>query len=315
MNLDLPNSVSIIEVGPRDGLQNEKQHLPTDAKIELVRRLSAAGLKEIEVTSFTHPKWIPNLADAEDVVRGTADLPITAFALIPNRRGLDRALSCGTAGATFVLSASDAHNEANLNRPTAASLDELLQLDDDARQAGMITRISISVAFGCPFSGPVAPDHLAGIVGRFAEAGATRIGLCDTIGIAHPAQVHAVSAMMLQRFPGIDFELHLHDTRGQALANTLAGLQAGITAFDSAVGGLGGCPYAPGATGNVATEDVVAMLTAMGIATGVDETALLGAAAHLAAWRDRPLDSAAWRRASAGAGSNTAGAAAPEGRV
>ncbi len=300
MTMSLPAKVRIVEVGPRDGLQNEPKYLPTDQKIELVRRLAAAGLTEIEVTSFTHPKWIPNLADAEEVTRAVADLPITPFALIPNRRGLDRAMAAGAGGVTLVVSVTDAHNTANLNRTTEASVTELLELEAEARQAGLKTRVSLSVVFGCPFDGAVAPEHVAEIASRFVEAGAPRIGLCDTIGVANPKQVHALSTLMLSRFPDTEFELHLHDTRGQALANTLAGLQAGIRSFDAAVGGLGGCPYAPGATGNSATEDVVAMLHAMDVATDVDPAGVLDAAALLADWRDTPLDSAAWRIARSG---------------
>ncbi|WP_299361214.1 hydroxymethylglutaryl-CoA lyase [uncultured Paracoccus sp.] len=299
-NLNVPSNVRIVEVGPRDGLQNEPENLPTAQKIELIRRLAAAGLTEIEVTSFTHPKWIPNLADAETVTREIADLSVISFALVPNRRGLERALASGAKGVTLVLSASESHNKANLNRSTAESLDELVMLESDARQAGLKTRISLSVVFGCPFEGEVPPDRVAEIVARFVEAGSTRIGLCDTIGVANPQQVFAVSRKLRERFSTTEFELHLHDTRGQALANTLAGLQAGIVSFDSSIGGLGGCPYAPGATGNAATEDVASMLHAMGIHTGVDETRLLFAASLIADWRERPLDSAAWRVSAAG---------------
>ncbi|QQP93276.1 hydroxymethylglutaryl-CoA lyase (plasmid) [Skermanella sp. TT6] len=291
----IPSSVSMIEVGPRDGLQNEKQMLPTDAKIALVRRLAAAGFREIEVTSFTHPKWIPNLADAEEVVRAVRDLDFKAFALVPNRRGLDRAVGAGIKGVTFVFSATDGHNKRNLNRTTEDSISEILVLEDETRRMGLDTRISLSVVFGCPFEGDVPEERILSIVGRLADAGSTRIGLCDTIGVADPAQVHRLCARLIGRFPSVSFELHLHDTRGRALANMLAGLDAGITAFDAAVGGLGGCPYAPGATGNVATEDAVSMLTAMGVRTGIDEGALLHAASLLADWRDRPLDSATWR--------------------
>ncbi|UEM07559.1 hydroxymethylglutaryl-CoA lyase (plasmid) [Skermanella rosea] len=291
----IPSSVSMIEVGPRDGLQNEKQMLPTDAKITLVRRLAAAGFREIEVTSFTHPKWIPNLADAEEVVRAVGDLDFKAFALVPNRRGLDRAVGAGIKGVTFVFSATDGHNKRNLNRTTEDSISEILVLEDETRRMGLDTRISLSVVFGCPFEGDVPEERILSIVGRLADAGSTRIGLCDTIGVADPAQVHRLCARLIGQFPAVSFELHLHDTRGRALANMLAGLDAGITTFDAAVGGLGGCPYAPGATGNVATEDAVSMLAAMGVRTGIDEGALLHAASLLADWRDRPLDSATWR--------------------
>lgn len=307
--MQMPPSVSIVEVGPRDGLQNEKSFLPTAQKVRLIETLAASGLREIEITSFTHPRWIPNLADAEEVAKAVRHLDLTTFALVPNRRGLDRALGAGIKGVTFVFSATDGHNQRNLNRPTEASLQEVVALEAETRALGLKTRISLSVVFGCPFEGDVAPERVMTIVERLVDAGSTRIGLCDTIGVADPVQVHRLLSQLVARFPQIVFELHLHNTRGRALANTLAGMQAGVRHFDTAVGGLGGCPYAPGATGNVATEDVVAMLSAMGIATGVAEDGLLAAADQLAAWRDTALDSAIWRSRRAGECSLSASAA------
>ena len=301
----LPENARIVEVGPRDGLQNEPLMLPTADKIRLIERLAAAGAREIEVTSFTHPKWIPNLADAEDVVRGTSGMGFTSWALVPNRRGLDRAMAAGVDGVTLVMSITDAHNRANLNRLSEESLSELLDLHDEAAKAGTSVRISLSVVFGCPFSGAVDPANVERIVDRFVEAGATRIGLCDTIGVATPDQVYALASSLIARHPQADLELHLHDTRGMALANTVAGLQAGVASFDAAVGGLGGCPYAPGATGNSASEDLNALLQGMGIGTGLDQQKLLDAAGLLAQWRPRPLDSSAWRVASAACNAET----------
>jgi hydroxymethylglutaryl-CoA lyase len=306
--MQLPASVDIVEVGPRDGLQNEKKFLPTAEKVRLIETLAASGLREIEITSFTHPRWIPNLADAEEVARAVGHLDLTTFALVPNRRGLDRALGVGIKGMTFVFSATDGHNQRNLNRPTEESLIEILELEAQTRAAGLKTRISLSVVFGCPFEGQVPPERIMTIVERLVAAGSTRIGLCDTIGVADPAQVYRLLSQLIARFPEVTFELHLHNTRGRALANTLAGMQAGVRTFDTAVGGLGGCPYAPGATGNVATEDVVTMLSAMGIATGVDEDNLLLAAKQLADWRDTALDSAIWRARQASACSQGASA-------
>ncbi|WP_046862628.1 hydroxymethylglutaryl-CoA lyase [Microvirga massiliensis] len=299
--MQLPSSVDIVEVGPRDGLQNEKQFLPTADKIRLIERLAAAGLREIEITSFTHPKWIPNLADAEEVAAAVRHLDMTSFALVPNRRGLDRALRSGIDGVTFVFSATDSHNLNNLNRTTEASLQEVVGLEAETRALGLKTRLSLSVVFGCPFEGRVSTEHVASIVERLVDAGSTRIGLCDTIGVADPAQVYDLVSGLVARFAAVAFELHLHNTRGRALANILAGMQAGIRSFDAAIGGLGGCPYAPGATGNVATEDVVAMLAAMKISTGVDEDKLLAAAEVLADWREAPLDSSIWRTRRLGA--------------
>ena len=298
-HIALPDTVRIMDVGPRDGLQNEPKMLPTAQKIQLVQALCAAGVHEIEVTSFTHPRWIPNLADAEDVVRATRDMGFTSFALVPNRRGLDRALAAGVDGVTLVMSVTDGHNQANLNRSAADSLEELLTLHALAAQAGLKVRVSLSVVFGCPFAGAVSPDAVVQVIDRFVAAGARRIGLCDTIGVALPHQVHALSAQLMARHRDVEFELHLHDTRGMALANAFAGLLAGIKSFDAAIGGLGGCPYAPGATGNSASEDLNAMLTGMGIATGINQENLLQGAALLADWRGRPLESAAWRLATA----------------
>ncbi|GJD53825.1 Hydroxymethylglutaryl-CoA lyase YngG [Methylobacterium crusticola] len=293
--MKLPAFAHITEVGPRDGLQNEARFMPTEAKVRLIEQLAASGLGEIEVTSFTHPSWIPNLADAEEVVKATRHLPVSAFALIPNKRGMERAQRAGIAGMTFVFSATDSHNKRNLNRSTEESLAEILDLHAAAGAHGLRRRISLSTVFGCPFDGEVPDERILAIVTRLVDGGCERIGLCDTIGVANPAQVDRLSRQLIAHFPDVVFELHLHNTRGCALANTLAGLQAGIVHFDTAVGGLGGCPYAPGATGNVATEDVVSMLDAMGIRTGVDQAALMASNRHLAQWRGTPLDSAIWR--------------------
>lgn len=293
--MQLPSSVDIVEVGPRDGLQNEGKFLNTAEKVRLIELLAASGLREIEITSFTRPEWIPNLADAEEVAVAVKHLPITTFALVPNRRGLDRALSVGVKGVTFVFSATDAHNLRNLNRQTEVSLQEIVRLAAETRTLGLNSRISLSVVFGCPFEGNVAPERVVSIVERLVDAGSVRIGLCDTIGVADPVQVHRLASQLTLRFPTTTFELHFHNTRGRGLANVLAAMQAGIRSFDAAIGGLGGCPYAPGATGNVATEDTVAMLNSMGISTGVDTEKLLAAAGMLAAWRDTPLDSSMWR--------------------
>ncbi|MET7241730.1 hydroxymethylglutaryl-CoA lyase [Methylobacterium sp. EM32] len=293
--MQLPALAHITEVGPRDGLQNETRFMPTEEKVGMIEQLAASGLREIEVTSFTHPTWIPNLADAEEVVRATRHLPVSAYALIPNKRGMERAQRAGIEGMTFVFSATDGHNRRNLNRSTEDSLSEILDLHAAAGADGLRRRISLSTVFGCPFEGAVPEARIQAIVARLVEGGCERIGLCDTIGVADPVQVHRLARALIARFPGVVFELHLHDTRGCALANTLAGLQAGIVHFDTAIGGLGGCPYAPGATGNVATEDVVSMLEAMGVRTGIDQALLLESDRRLAQWRGTPLDSAVWR--------------------
>ncbi|PSM16404.1 hydroxymethylglutaryl-CoA lyase [Nitratireductor sp. StC3] len=279
-------SVSITEVGPRDGLQNETRLMPSDEKTELIERLAGAGCTEIEITSFTHPKWIPALADAEEVARATGRLGITRFGLVPNRRGLERALAAGVEGVTLVMSASEGHNRANLNRSVQASLNDLSALHEEARAAGLVTRVSLSVVFGCPFDGAADLDKVVRLATRLAKAGADRIGLCDTVGMANPLQVEAFCRRLMEELPEVDFELHLHDTRGLALANAYAGWRVGIRRFDGAVGGLGGCPFAPGASGNVATEALDAMFAAMGVDTGLSAQALGPIGADLVRWRD-----------------------------
>jgi hydroxymethylglutaryl-CoA lyase len=293
--MKLPQHVQITEVGPRDGLQNEQQNLPTADKIALVRRLAAAGCKEIEATAFVSPKAIPNLADAAEVMAGTAGLGITRFALIPNARGYQRALDAGADGLTLVMSATDSHNRKNLNQATAESMAELAPLAARARADGLAARLSVSMVFGCPFEGNPGLDRVLSIIDRMAGHGFTRIGLCDTIGIANPQQVYDWVSRIRREFAELDFELHFHDTYGRGLANLLAGLQAGVTRFDSCVGGLGGCPYAPGATGNVSTEDVVSMLDASGVATGIDLQGLLAASDFLDERLDTRINSNRWQ--------------------
>lgn len=293
--MHLPTHVRITEVGPRDGLQNECRNLATADKIALIRQLAAAGCREIEATAFVSPKAIPNLADAAEVMRGTAGLGITRFALVPNAKGYARALDAGADGVTLVMSATDSHNRKNLNQTMAESMAELAPLAERARADGLAARLSVSMVFGCPFEGATGIDGIRAIVARMADHGYTRIGLCDTIGIADPRQVHDWMRRLSDEFAGLDFELHLHDTYGRGLANALAGLAAGVTRFDSAVGGLGGCPYAPGATGNVSTEDLVAMLDASGVATGLDVHGLLAASDFLARQLDTRIASRRWQ--------------------
>ena len=293
--MHLPDTVRITEVGPRDGLQNEPHNLPTADKVALIRQLAAAGCREIEITSFVHPKAIPNLADAAEVAAGTADLPITRYALIPNERGYQRALAAGVDGITLVLSATDSHNLKNLNCTSQESIDALAPLAQRALADGLLARISISMVFGCPFEGDPGLERIINLVDTMVDKGFQRIGLCDTIGIADPVQIFNWSSALRQRFPAIEFELHLHNTYGRGLVNAMAGLQAGIRRFDSCIGGLGGCPFAPGATGNIATEDLVAMLDASKVANGLDLTALLTTSDSLARQLEKRLNSNLWQ--------------------
>jgi hydroxymethylglutaryl-CoA lyase len=271
-------AVSIREVGPRDGLQNEDP-VPVEAKVRLLDALSATGVKRIEAVSFVHPKAIPQMADADVVWAAAVHNPDVRYsALIPNSRGARRALDAGFREIEVVVSASDTHNQRNVNRSTAESLDDITALIDLLHSAGATVEVIISTSFGCPFEGDIDPARVATIVDRAVADGADRIAFGDTTGMATPRRVRELVGLVRERQPDIPLLLHFHNTRGTALANILTALELGVAEFDASVGGLGGCPYAPGATGNVATEEVVHMLHDMGIDTGVDLRALIEAA-------------------------------------
>ncbi|TKH03448.1 hydroxymethylglutaryl-CoA lyase [Peribacillus simplex] len=291
----IPKKLKVIEVGPRDGLQNEKKNLSVEQKIALIQLLAESGFEEIEATSFVHPKWIPNLADAEEVISATKHLPINLFALIPNEKGYERAVKSGIHGGTFVLSASDSHGQSNLNKTTKESIRELKILYSQAKQDGLLTRASVSTAFGCPFEGITSLERVRQVVDSLVEIGFRRIGLCDTIGIANPYQTFEYMSKLNQDYKQVEFELHFHNTYGRGLANVCAGIEAGVYSYDSSIGGLGGCPYAPGATGNISTEDLVDMAQAMGIETEINFTELLKASELVSSYFNKPLDSQLWR--------------------
>ncbi|MCD0501582.1 hydroxymethylglutaryl-CoA lyase [Bordetella petrii] len=275
MNTGAPR-IEINEVGPRDGLQIEKAFVPTEEKIAFVDALSDCGYARIEVTSFTSPKAIPALADAQDVMRAIRRRPGVIYtALVPNIRGLERAVEVGTDELNLVMSSSETHNRANLRMTRDQSQAELTSILQAARAAGVPCNVSLSTVFGCPFDGDVPVSEVLRLATQFVEAGATGITLCDTTGMAYPSQVADVCEQVARAVPGIALTAHLHNTRGMALANAIAAWQTGIVRFDAAAGGLGGCPYAPGASGNVNTEELVHMFQCMGIATGVDLQALL----------------------------------------
>ena len=280
----LPRHVEIYEVGPRDGLQNEARPVPTADKIALINQLAATGLARIEVTSFVNPRWIPQLADALEVARGIERKPGVSYsALVPNEKGLERALQAGMREVAVFLSSSETHTRKNINM----SIDEALAGFDlvipKALAAGVRVRAYISTVFGCPYEGHVDPEATVRLVKALRDKGVYQVSLGDTIGVATPVQVRDVLERVLAVAPAREVAIHFHDTRGTALANVLVGLEMGVTTVDSAVGGLGGCPYAPGAAGNLATEDVVYMLHGMGIATGVDLDALVACSARFAA--------------------------------
>jgi hydroxymethylglutaryl-CoA lyase len=274
----LPASVSIREVGPRDGLQNEEP-VPTDAKVRLLDALSATGVRRIEAVSFVHPRAIPQMADADEVwARATKAPGVRYSALVPNSKGAQRALAAGFTEIEVVVSASDTHNRRNVNRSTAESLDDIAGLIALLHEHGVTAEVIVATSFGCPYEGDVDPARVAGIVDRVVADGADRVAFGDTTGMATPRRVREVLTAVRDRQPDIPILLHFHNTRGTALANLLTALDLGVTEYDASVGGLGGCPYAPGASGNVATEEVVHMLHDMGIDTGIDLDALLEAA-------------------------------------
>ena len=270
------------EVATRDGFQNEAAFIDTDDKIALIDRLSACGYAKIEVTSFTSPKAIPALRDAEAVMHGIERVPGVVYTvLVPNVRGAERALSCNVNEVNLVMSVSESHNRANLRMTREQSFAQLRDVIDAVRGTGVAINVSLSTAMGCPMEGDVPVDDVLGWMQRFAELGVQGVTLCDTTGMAHPAQVRALCERASQAFGALELTLHFHNTRGMALANTLAALDAGIVRFDASLGGLGGCPYAPGASGNVCTEELVHMLELDGYDTGVNLAAVLDAAALL----------------------------------
>jgi len=270
------------EVATRDGFQNEATFIDTADKIAMVDALSRCGFAKIEVTSFTSPKAIPALRDAEAVMHGIRRHPGVEYTvLVPNVRGAERALGCGIDEANLVMSVSEPHNRSNLRMTREQSFAQLREVIEVIGNSRVAVNVSLSTVFGCPMQGDVKEDEVLGWIDRFAQLGVRGVTLCDTTGMAFPSQVQQLSARVLARFPQLQVTLHFHDTRGMALANTLAALQAGVDRFDASLGGLGGCPYAPGASGNVCTEDLLHMLTLMGYDTAVDLDQVLAASARL----------------------------------
>jgi hydroxymethylglutaryl-CoA lyase len=286
--MSLPTRVQIIDVGPRDGLQNEKQPVPAAVKIELVHRLQDAGLKEIEVTSFVSPKWVPQMADAAEVLAGIRRRPdVRVSVLTPNMKGFEGALAAGVDEIVVFGAASEAFSQKNINCSIAESIERFAPVVEAARANGIAVRGAMSCTVGCPYEGEIAPEKVAYLAGLMKDIGVERVDVADTIGVGTPRKVQAAIEATLQHY-GIDqVSGHFHDTYGQALANTLAALELGVWNFQSSVAGLGGCPYAKGATGNVATEDVVYLLHGMGIDTGIDLDRLIDAGAFISDFLQR----------------------------
>src|SRR3954449_10109915 len=293
---DLPTEVTIYEVGPRDGLQNESALIPVEVKEELIRRLLAAGLPIVEATSFVHPRWVPQLADAEELMTRLGDVGRDLPVLVPNERGLDRALELGCRHVAIFGSATETFAQKNLNR----SLDEQFAMFEPtvrrAREAGLDVRAYVSMCFGDPWEGPVPVAQVVEVGKRLFDLGASQLSLGDTIGVGTAGHVTALVRAFVEAGMGLDqLAMHFHDTYGQALANTYAALQAGITTYDASAGGLGGCPYAHSATGNLATEDLVWMLRGLGIETGVDLEGAAATSLWMAGHLGRPSPSAVVR--------------------
>jgi isopropylmalate/homocitrate/citramalate synthase len=272
----------VVEVGPRDGLQNEAAIVPTAAKVRFIEMLAAAGLPVVEATSFVHPAAVPQLADADEVLPAIARRPGVRYpVLVPNMRGMERAVAAGADAIAVFAAASEAFSQANIRMTIAESLEGFAPVLQAARAAGMWTRGYVSTAFGCPYQGEVDPAAVADVAAALDELGCDQISVGDTIGVAEPDDVGRVLSPLLERVPAERLALHLHDTRGRAIDNAEAGLHLGITTFDASASGLGGCPFAPGAPGNLATETLVSWLRGLGIETGVDEPALLEASAYI----------------------------------
>jgi hydroxymethylglutaryl-CoA lyase len=285
-----------VEVGPRDGLQNEGAQISTADKIAFVNRLSEAGHTMIEVSAFVSPKWVPQMADAAEVFAGITRRPGVRYtALVPNVKGLERAQAANADEVAIFPAASETFSRRNLNQTIDEAFEAGRTVCDAARAAGLRVRAYLSTVFGCPFEGAVPATRVAELTARLLDMGACEVSLSDTIGVAHPGQVAEVLHEVTTRVPVSTLALHFHDTRGTALVNVYAGLQSGVTTFDASAGGLGGCPYAPGATGNAATEDLVYMLGGLGIATGVRLDLLMAASRHIEPRIGHPLPSRVYR--------------------
>ncbi len=301
MTRSLPARVEVVDVGPRDGLQHEAVLLTVEDKVRFIDLIASAGVPVVESGAFVSPRWVPQMADTDAVCARIPRRATTRYtALVPNLRGLARATAAGLTEVAVFAAASESFSRRNINQSIAESLRTYAAVCDQAARATIRVRGYLSTCFGCPFEGRVEPARVADVAGALVDMGVFEVSISDTIGVAHPGQVWQVLDALQPRVPVERTALHFHDTRGTGLANVLAGLQAGVTTFDSSCGGLGGCPYAPGATGNLATEDLVYMLQGLGIETGIDLDALVAASTFIAGRLDHPLPSRYYQAARRG---------------
>lgn len=288
--MKLPEKITLVEVGPRDGFQNVKTQIETEDKVAIIRGMIEAGVREMEITSFVNPKWLPQMADAAEVAaRILEDTPkdFRAIALAPNKRGVGNAVKAGLKNVTYVLSASESHNQKNVNRPIERSLEELKDIRDSFTDTNI--RVSLATSFGCPFEGEVPLEQVFRVLERIYAAGIREVVLCDTIGVGNPLQVQKTVRAVRKQFPDLALGLHFHDTRGMGLSNIFAGLTEGVSIYETSIGGLGGCPFAPGSAGNTATEDMLNMAASMGIEHGIDMEQYLHTVDYVKEWVNAPL--------------------------
>ncbi|AZU63227.1 hydroxymethylglutaryl-CoA lyase [Neobacillus mesonae] len=293
--LTLPKKVTIIEVGPRDGLQNEKQFVPTEIKKQFIHELRNAGIKEMELTSFVSPKWVPQMGDAADIVLDCLDEQTRNIVLAPNRKGIDRVYSTSCKAIAVFVGVSNSFNKKNINKSTSDSMAELKPIIQELKEKGYFVRACISTAFYCPYEGKINESDTLQLCREFVNTGVDELSVADTIGMAAPNEAYSLFVKLKEEFPMTLITAHFHDTRKLGLANIFSCLQAGIDRFDTSAGGLGGCPFAPGASGNTATEDVAYMLERMGIETGIDLSKLLDAIELVRPHVSRQIESGYYR--------------------
>ncbi|WP_064090954.1 hydroxymethylglutaryl-CoA lyase [Rossellomorea aquimaris] len=293
--MNLPNNITIIEVGPRDGLQNEKNFVPTDVKKEFIFKLKESGVKEMELTSFVSPKWVPQMQDASDIVDSCLTIDSRDIVLAPNKKGIERVYETDCQSVAVFVGVSNTFNQKNINKSTQEALEGLTPLILQLKERGYFVRACISTAFYCPYEGKVSPEDTLDLCKKFVHLGVDELSVADTIGRANPLEAFTLFSLLRTELPDVLLTAHFHDTRKMALANIFASLQAGIDRFDTSAGGLGGCPFAPGATGNVATEDVVFMVEELGISTGVNLEKLAQAIDVIKPYTSRPIESGYYR--------------------